>query len=158
MGGDDTPNALRPIRVVISERIWKVYRRVHREGSAIQSDTPAEALHQLRIVCKKLRYLVTLFGSLYEVEDVQRLRAPLKALQDNLGDFNDLEVQQDHLRLFGHEMLEEGLGNAETFMAMGRLVQQLGFRQKQERRRFHTRFAGFSKKSNRSLFRRTFRS
>ena len=51
------PNAMRPIKDVADERIWRMFRRVGKEGRAIAADSPAEDLHELRKSCKKLRYL-----------------------------------------------------------------------------------------------------
>ena len=42
------PNASRPTKELANERIWKVYRRVLKEGRAIGPETPAEFLHDLR--------------------------------------------------------------------------------------------------------------
>ncbi len=77
----------------------------------------------------------------------------MKRLQDNLGSFNDLEVQQETLRQFAHTMLAEGLATAATLMAMGRLVAGLEARQQQEREKFHKRFQRFSGRRNRQRFR-----
>lgn len=153
---DEPSNAGRRIQDVASERIWKTYRRVLRNGRAIQEDTPAEALHDLRLDCKKLRYLVTFFRGLYDTKTIPGLIRTLKQLQDNLGDFNDLEVQQGALREFGGQMVTEGFAGAETLMAMGRLVQQLEVRQNDERRRFHQCFRIFAKRRNRRRYRKLF--
>ncbi len=150
------PNAGRPIAEVASERIWKVYRRAIKEGRAIGDATPAEALHQLRIECKKLRYLMEFFSSLYEGKKIGRLIRALKKLQDNLGDFNDYEVQQESLKGFAEEMRRAGAAPAATLMAMGRLVEHLEAGQARERRRFARRFATFARPANRRLARELF--
>ena len=66
------------IELVAADRIRRVYRRMVRDGSAIDDDSPAEALHDLRKRGKELRYLLELFGGLFEpkvvkpmVEDAQ---------------------------------------------------------------------------------------
>ena len=58
----ERPSAALPIEAVAGERIRKVYRRMVRDGSAIDDDSPAEALHDLRKRGKELRYLLELFG------------------------------------------------------------------------------------------------
>lgn len=150
--------ATRPVIEVGSNRIWKAYRRVIRKGKAIGSDTPAEQLHELRIEAKKLRYLIEFFRSLYEPEAMQRLIQELKWLQDNLGDFNDLEVQQAKLKEFGNAMLAEGDAPFETYMTMGRLLEVLEAAQEAERQAFHDRFDRFASEKNRKLFQRLFRA
>ena len=97
-------------------------------GSAIHDDTPAEALHALRLQCKKLRYLLDLFAGLYDPDAIAGLLRYLKKLQDNLGDFNDCEVQQDTLQSFATEMAKAGATPVETFLAMGRLEDPLHHR------------------------------
>ncbi len=150
------PNAGRPIGEVASERIWKIYRRVIKKGLAIEHDTPAEAVHELRIECKKLRYLMEFFRSLYDPVLLMKEIKALKLLQDNLGDFNDYEVQQFSLRGFADEMCREHAAPAGTVMAMGRLVEHLEKGQARERHQFGQRFAEFAKPKNRRLARQLF--
>jgi CHAD domain-containing protein len=145
--------AERPILGVASKRIWKAYRRVIKMGRAIGRDAEPEALHELRIECKKLRYLLEFFRSLYDPDDVTRLIDELKRLQDNLGDFNDLEIQQAKLKEFGNTMLEEGDAPFATYMAMGRLVEVFEELQEDERHAFHSRFDRFASTENKSRFR-----
>ncbi len=146
-----------PVGQTASNRIWKAYRRVLKQGQSIDGDSPPESLHRLRIDCKKLRYLLELFKSLYDQQEMGTLVKALKRLQDNLGDFNDLEVQQATLQNFAHGMFQEGLATVETLMALGRLVDRLESRQAKERQRFQREFAKFASKKNRSRFRALFK-
>jgi len=150
------PNAERPVREVASERIWRVYRRMRRRGWAIQEDSPAAALHDVRIRGKKLRYLLEFFRSLYPEEAVGRLVSELKRLQDNLGDFNDYRVQRRSLQRFSAEMAEEGSASVRTHLAMGRLLAHLEAGQAAERKRFAKRFDRFASQENRKIFARLF--
>ncbi|HCQ01099.1 MAG TPA: hypothetical protein DIT99_10565, partial [Candidatus Latescibacteria bacterium] len=150
-------NIHRPIGDVASERIWRVYRRVYKQGRSITDHTPAEALHRLRIECKKLRYFLEFFHSLYKPSEMKRLTRALKRLQDNLGDFNDYEVQQDKLKSFGADMKQQRLVPVETLMAISHLVDTLRHGQARERVRFQKCFAEFSKLKNRKRFRRLFK-
>lgn len=152
----DRPEGATPILELASKRIWESSRKVLKKGAAIGPDTPAEALHRLRIECKKLRYLLEFFRSLYPEGDLLPLIAALKRLQDNLGDFNDLEVQQETLRAFARTMLAEKIGTASSLMAMGRLVERLEERQVEERKTFHRRFDRFSSRRNRQRFKKLF--
>ncbi len=149
-------NALRPITEVANERIWKMYKRVVKEGKGIYDDTPAEALHELRKSCKKLRYLMEFFSSLYDKNKIKALIKVLKVLQENLGDFQDFEVQVYHLRHFATEMREQRAIPVETIMAMGVLVEHLLAGQYQARREFSQRFKEFILIENQTLFRDLF--
>jgi CHAD domain-containing protein len=143
------PVAHRPVTEVASRRIRRSLGKVLRRGKKIQADSPAEDLHRLRIECKKLRYLLEFFASLYDREQIGRMVKLLKKLQDNLGDLNDLEIQQAKLRTFARQMAEEG-GIAEaTTSAIEQLVARLQVEQSAERRRFESCFAKFATKENR---------
>jgi CHAD domain-containing protein len=142
--------ASRPIAQVADRQIWKTYCEVLREGDAISEDSPASALHELRITCKKLRYLIEFFQSLYPAGRIRKQIKALKSLQDNLGDFHDLEVQAEAMKGFGHAMQrEEHDLPGETFMAMGALIENLARRQVAERQNFAERFALFARPANR---------
>ena len=67
-------------------------------GTAIDDDSPAEDLHELRKVGKELRYLLEFFASLYPPEVGKPFVKTLKGLQDQLGRFQDHEVQANKLR------------------------------------------------------------
>ena len=93
----DSPAGIAPIGEVASAAITKRYRQAIKKGNRISATTPDESLHELRIDCKKLRYLLEFFSSLFPDDQMKMLIKQLKQLQDNLGDFNDLSVQQDFL-------------------------------------------------------------
>lgn len=152
----ETRKASRAVRKVASRRIWKVYLRIIANGQhAVDHDSPAEELHDLRIECKKLRYLMEFFKSLYDAE-IQTSIKILKRLQDNLGDFNDYEVQRDKLGDFAERLFTQGKTPVATFLAMGRLQAQLEAGQDGERRRFAQCFSEFARPEGRALFERLF--
>ena len=149
-------NAGRPTLEVACERIWRIYRLAIREGSAITPESPADDLHELRKTCKKLRYLMEFFQSLFPAASIKALIRTLKTLQDNLGDFQDYEVQVLTLKKFSHQMVAEGKVPPDTLLAMGMLIDGLERRQHQTRDEFATRFNNFAMKENRSHFRNMF--
>ena len=151
-------NAGRPVLDVACERIWRIYRVALKEGNAINAESPAEALHELRKTCKKLRYLMEFFQSLYPSSDIKELIRILKTLQDNLGDFQDYEVQVSTLKKFSHQMVAEGQVPPDTLLAMGILIDGLERRQRQAREEFSGRFTGFSQQHNQDRFRQLFAS
>ncbi|MHC4958937.1 MAG: CYTH and CHAD domain-containing protein [Planctomycetota bacterium] len=150
------PDAARPVLHVASKRIRKILKRVLDVGSAIEDSTPDEELHRLRIDCKKLRYLMEFFRSLYPKAAMTGFIKELKQLQDNLGDFNDLAVQQHALDEFGRQLQTEGVP-APTMLALGRLIETLKKRQAAERMHFSECFERFSSKPNRQTAKRLFR-
>jgi CHAD domain-containing protein len=152
-----TPMARRPVVPVASERIWHAYRRATRHGRAIGPGAPGSALHDLRIDCKKLRYLLEFFDSLYDADAIAPPVKALKRLQDNLGEFNDLEIQQAVLARLAREMQQDGLAPANCLLAMGRLIGHYERQQKKERRRFAQCFARFDDAGTRRRFKGLFR-
>lgn len=136
-----------------SRLIWKRYRKVCRLARTITADTPDEQVHELRILCKKLRYLMEFFAPLYPAAAVKPILKPLKRLQDNLGLFNDYSVQQTFLQDFldRHEPLghKRDLALAQS---IGALIAVLHERQKEERARIMTSFLKFDGAEIRSRF------
>jgi CHAD domain-containing protein len=148
----------RPIKTVADARIWRMYQRVLSEGRAIHDNSPAEDLHELRKSCKKLRYLMEFFESLYPKDCVKDLIKQLKVLLDMLGRFQDQAVQAAHLEEIAVEMHREGLGDVDTLIAMGALVGQLLSTQQQARGQFAEVFARFDDMANAERFDACFRS
>ena len=92
-----TELAARPVKTVASKKILGRFEKIRRLGILIDADTPAEQVHDLRIECKKLRYMMEFFAELYADKAIKPLIKSLKKLQTILGDFNDYEVQQAFL-------------------------------------------------------------
>lgn len=151
------PNALRPLRDLASERIWRAYRRVRKDGRKIDDSTPDEALHELRIECKKLRYLLEFFRDLYPGGALSEPIQLLKQLQDNLGIFNDLSVQRASVRQWAGEMATAGTAQTETLLAMGGLIEELVRRQAERRVEFGERFGVFDTTHSRKLYAHLFK-
>jgi CHAD domain-containing protein len=149
------PSAMLPVARLADLRIHKMHKRVLKDGKKIDRDSPAENLHELRKDCKKLRYLMEFFQSLYPKPEIRSLIKQLKVLLDNLGDFQDLQVQAEAIEAFGEQMREEK-APASALMAMGALVSQLLERQQQAREEFAALFADFSTKENTQAFQRLF--
>jgi len=139
-----------------SQRIWRVYKRILKEGNAIAPDTPAVALHELRKTAKKLRYLMEFFQSLFPSGRTRQLISVLKNLQDNLGEFQDFEVQVHTLMRFSQQMVDEDAVPAATLLAMGMLIEGLERRQRAAREEFASRFEKFSLPENQAHFRELF--
>jgi CHAD domain-containing protein len=139
----------RPAGQLADALIARAYRRVVRRGRAIDVSTPAEALHDLRKRAKELRYLIECFQSLYPEDEITSVIRELKALQDNLGEFQDCQVQADALRSMAADLFESRAAPATTLMAMGRLADDLGERERRARDEFDSRFERFSSSANR---------
>ncbi len=147
----DASNALLTIKQLADKRLRKSYRRVLHEGEAITDKSPCEALHDLRKSCKKLRYLMEFFQSLYEKNKIKTLINVLKGLQEVLGDFQDCAVQEWSLKQFSEEM--RGMNTpTNTFLAIGSVIQNLDTHKHQIRHHFAVKFAEFKQEDIKSLF------
>jgi CHAD domain-containing protein len=93
-------NASRPIIDVARKRIRRRCRSVVQLGTELLAETDSQRLHALRIACKKLRYVLEFFASLFPGKKTAMLVEHLRTLQDNLGRWHDLVVQQEDLRHF----------------------------------------------------------
>ena len=134
-----------------------MYKRVMREGRAITDESPPPELHELRKSCKKLRYLMEFFHCLYKPKAIRALIKELKQLQENLGDYQDLDVQIASLEHYAEEMDQRGVYDAATAQAMEALLATLHTQMDEVRTHFHERFERFSRKETRRQFRELFR-
>jgi CHAD domain-containing protein len=118
------PAAALPIRQVAGKRIRKKSRAVMRLGRQLLHSTDDVRLHAFRIECKKLRYLMEFFAPLFPQDSLVRSIKHIKVLQDTLGDYNDLRVQQEALQTWV-ELMSRQPGAHGTIIAMGHMVSQL---------------------------------
>jgi CHAD domain-containing protein len=92
------------------------------------------------------------FASLFPPETINGSIEQLKRLQDNLGDFNDLRVQEKYL-LTVAKVLPLRRGESEkVFLAIGSLVGALGRDRKIVKEAFAETFADFAAPANKELF------
>jgi CHAD domain-containing protein len=151
----ETTEADAPIVEVARRRIWRAYRMVRRDGRIIDQDSPPEMLHQLRKDAKQLRYLLEAFGALFDADRTQAAVSELKRVQDNLGAFQDGEVQSEELRDFATRIAQQPT-NADTVMALSVLASHLEYLQQDARALFAKRFARFDGADNRALYEELF--
>ncbi|MEC4747159.1 CHAD domain-containing protein [Methylomicrobium sp. Wu6] len=142
------------IKMLADRRIWKTYRRILEEGGAITVHSPAGDLHELRKTCKKLRYLIEFFQSLYPKNQVKKLLNQLKALQDVLGDFQDFDVQID----FIDQCCKDGKSQLPpaTLNALDELIRQLAAQKARARKHYQPAFDEFALEKNHALFKSLF--
>ncbi len=137
--------------------ILRKYREIIRAGGAIGPRSPDEDLHRLRIQCKKLRYVLEFFASLYPDREMRRVIKELKRLQDNLGTFNDLSVQQEMLRDFLGALRPGSRKNQKMAAALGGLLTNLFHEHHRVRQDFSARFLEFAGPENRVLYKELFK-
>ncbi len=145
-----------PIGILAGKIIHKRFRRILRDGRKIHQGTPDCELHRLRIEGKKLRYSLEFFASLYDQEQMKQLIRQLKILQNNLGDFNDLSVQQEMLAGYLSQIRPGTKKSRELAAAIGGLMTDLADRHREVRTHFEETFAHFASKKNLNLYHKLF--
>ena len=119
--------------------------------SAYFLDHPEDALlHALRIECKMLRYQLEFFTSLFPPKEISR---QIKRLQDNLGDFNDLTVQQAHLLQIVEELDVGDPRTRKALVAIGILVEKMAGKQQTVKTKFADTFSVFASRTHPERFR-----
>jgi CHAD domain-containing protein len=149
-------NAELTIKKLADKRLWKSFKRVLQEGEAITDESPAEDLHELRKSCKKLRYLMEFFQSLYMVDKIKILISSLKGLQEVLGDFQDCTIQEHNLTLFSEEMQTMNT-SVETVLAIDTLIENLDIHRGEIRSHFAEKFAEFTQEETLATFKLLFK-
>lgn len=130
----------KPIGRCVSRKILSQYRRIQRDGAAIDATTPDVKIHDLRIEAKKMRYLLELFAELFPRDKVRELIKALKKMQDNLGRFNDYSSQG----LFLEELRRVGATTVSQRDAINGLIAVLFSKQQEEREQVVALVADFS--------------
>jgi CHAD domain-containing protein len=135
-----------PMVDVASRRIRRAQRTIIEAGRAIRPASPPSQLHELRKEAKRLRYLIECFGGLFPPRRRRDFVKVLKALQDNLGEYQDAGVQVDRLRVASEELHQHGTGGPELFLAMGELTLHFEQRREAARAEFAEQFAAYDSK------------
>lgn len=142
-----------PVGPLVFSCLHKRYRKVRKIAAEIGADTPDEVIHQLRIECKKLRYLTEFFSEIIPKEEGADMKTLLRGLQNQLGKFNDASVQQKSLLSYWEKKKSGG----KAALGLGGLISILYQRQQQARGHIHQSLEGFCDASTAAAFKRTFK-
>ena len=149
-----SPSADIPVGPLVFRSIYKRYRKIRGIAAGIGTETPDEVVHQLRIECKKLRYLMEFFSELIPREEGAQVQKMLRRLQGRLGDFNDASVQQKSLLNYW----EHKKSGPDVAMGVGGLVSILYHRQQQTRGLIKQSLGEFCGGSTAAAFKNTFKT
>ncbi len=136
------------IAVASVKKAWKKVIRHGRDISRVATDTE---LHALRIDCKKLRYLLEFYASLFPAKKLASVVGQLKTLQDNLGVFVDLSVQQNYLYSYLTSLDCTSKSHA-LAASLGGLITALFNQREEVRQHFHETFSTFDRQETEELF------
>lgn len=133
---------------VVRKIVSKKFEKIIVSGGDIDDSSPDENLHVLRIKGKKFRYLLEFFQSILGPDETAQFLKQLKRLQNNLGDFNDLSVQQEMLLKYQNEQLGRTKQDIYIAMSLGGLISALALEHQHIRRKFEKTFRNFSSGEN----------
>lgn len=128
--------------------IRKQFVRMLREVEALDKHSTDDEVHEVRIHGKKLRYALEFFRSLYPAEDMARLISALKQLQDRLGLWNDLSVQEEMLERHLADLEADIPENVQIAAAVGGLLTDVDQRRIEARKGLKAAFQQFASKNN----------
>jgi CHAD domain-containing protein len=110
------------VETIAVEQLARRYHKVRKKAKAL-ARLDARRRHKLRIQVKKLRYAAEFFGSLFPGKRATKRRekflCALEALQDGLGDLNDIVVDENTISRLG---LRSRQSNAKRAFAAGLLT------------------------------------
>ena len=148
-------HATRPIAPYARERIWKAYKRVRRNARIVNKGDEPQALHDLRVSCKTLRYLIELHAMLFPQRRVHAATTRLRRLQKQLGKLQDLDVQAGVLHEFAAYPTPPP--TSDSSHDLDKLLILLGKRTDKARARFESEFVAFESDKNRRRLRLAFK-
>jgi CHAD domain-containing protein len=136
--------------------IRKQFAKLLLDIENLDSASSDEDVHQVRIQGKKLRYALEFFRSLYPAKKMVRLIKDLKQLQDCLGHWNDLSVQENMLARYLSQIEPDAEGAAPLAAAVGGLLVASDSRRKQARAGLTAAFQEFTSRKNLHLWQQLF--
>ena len=149
-------NADLSILTLAQKRIYKQYRSIVESINQILENIDDKKLHALRIECKKLRYLMEFFASLFSLKKMNTLTKQLKKLQNKLGNLNDLFIQQEYLLNISEELPATHKKNKRVLVSIGSLIGALDGKMRAVKKPLFKTFTDFASPQNEVLFRELF--
>ena len=131
----------RNIGPIVSASLTRQLRKIRKASRQLNQDTSNKTIHLLRLRCKKLRYTLDFFSSLLYPTAAAQLADSLRRLQNTLGEFNDLSVQQAALMDYYHHVKNP---DPDLGPAIGVVVGAMHHRQGKLRARIVKLFAEFN--------------
>ena len=135
--------------------IIKRYNKITDKISEITSETPDEFIHALRIDCKKLRYSLEFFASLYPDDSAESI-SRLKTIQTLLGNFNDLSVQISELNRKINRLPAGKKSSIAMAASLGGLIAVLAINKDELRQNCLDALMKFAAESNNNFFNKVF--
>lgn len=142
---------------LLGKKIAKLHMKILNESSILRPDSEDVKFHELRIDCKKLRYLLEFFEALFNKPEINIAIKLIKNLQTILGDFQDSSVQKDKIIDLADGMTKSLKSiDSNTLISIGVLVGELNTKQEKSKIKFFDTIIELNKKENIELFNRLY--
>lgn len=146
-----------PARAGVVRALRRALARVTEFGAALDPESPAEALHELRKRCKRLRYLLEMYQQADRHEEFVVLLKRLRKLQNAFGDFQDFTTHAALLLRLRQEA--QGAPAEGAYLALlDRLQEALRERSAEARASAGERFRDLDRSAKRKRVRRLLKS
>jgi CHAD domain-containing protein len=116
------PEAAFSFAQVLARPLWRRFRQVVEAAARVAALGPSAELHELRIACKKLRYLLECCRGLVPRAELALAFADLKGLQSVLGTIQDTRVHAELLNTLAPALFPRLA--PEAALALGRFQEQ----------------------------------
>lgn len=116
------------VAAVVGPAIRRRYKRLVRHIEALTSPASYADLHRVRKDCKRVRYLLDTFASLYAENIVKPIQGDLKHVQSVLGEICDRHAQMQ----FAHAGLQGTSASSALVNGLSRIKNELLLRSKQD--------------------------
>ncbi len=133
------------------EQFWEINQRAVKQGKTITDNSDAEAFHELRKTFKHLRYLIEFFQGLYPAVKLREVIQTLTDVQDNLGEFNDRQIQIGLVKAFIEQCNDE-----DAIKASEQIIEILQQQQHEAGKNFKHSYAAFSSSGSQKRFKEIF--
>lgn len=157
--GNDTVQGVRqkPISDIAKTAIFKRFKNIANFKLNKDLKWSANDLHRLRIECKKLRYLLEFFASLFPGREISILVKQLKNLQDILGFYNDCTVQKNELTDYLGRIQDNSKKSLKIGTSIGGLITELSRKQSKLKKNLIPTFNEFMDQKNVKIFHQLFK-
>jgi CHAD domain-containing protein len=153
---NDSALSQQPILDTVKPLIFNQYNKIIQMKMKDKIDNPATKFHRLRIECKRLRYLLEFFFSLFPEKEINLSIQYLKKLQDVLGLYHDCIVQKRELTSYLANLEISSHNHLNIIAALGGLLTELSLEQGKQHKKFNKIFLDFKEKQNADLFNKLF--
>ena len=132
----------RPTIVMAKDILPRKYKTFIKKGEKLTQSSSSKKYHKLRIRAKELRYGLEFFALILEPKSYKKLEIKLKNIQNILGDYHDLSIEQEKLKEF---LKLKSMQNKNSQKALKLLIKNMKREQKSSKEAFIKEFKNFKK-------------